>query len=105
MNILTELWVGMPLGSYTATRGWSPEAIDASAGRLRDAGWLDGDELSAAGRRVRADIEATTDELEAGIVEAIGADLDGVLSSLSDWSDRCVAAGTFPPDVHKRAAG
>ncbi|MEJ7801327.1 MAG: hypothetical protein WKF60_12460 [Ilumatobacter sp.] len=105
MNILTELWVGMPLGSYTATRGWSPEAIAASASRLRDAGWLDGNELSAAGRRVRDDIEATTDDLEAGVVEAFGGDLDAVLSQLSDWSERCVAAGAFPPDVYKRAAG
>lgn len=105
MNILTELWVGMPLGSYTATRGWAPDLIDARAADLRAAGWLDGDALSAEGRRVRGDIEANTDDLEAEIIEALGADLDGVLSSLSDWSDRCVAAGTFPPDVYKRAAG
>src|SRR5205823_11026343 len=25
MNILTELWLGMALGSYTATRGWGAD--------------------------------------------------------------------------------
>ena len=33
MNVLTELWVGMPLGSYSATRGWSADQLgDGAAG-------------------------------------------------------------------------
>lgn len=103
MNILTELWVGMPLGSYTATRGWSPEVIDAQADELRRIGWLDGDVLTAEGRAVRVAVEADTDALEAGVVDALGD--DAVLSELANWSQRCVAAGAFPPDVYKRAAG
>ncbi|MEO6652116.1 MAG: hypothetical protein ABIP17_05600 [Ilumatobacteraceae bacterium] len=105
MNILTELWVGMPLGSYTATRGWQPEAIESRAAKLRAAGWLNGDQLSAAGRQIRDDIEATTDDLQAEIVERLGADVDAVISALQDWSTRCVEAGAFPPDAYKRAAG
>jgi hypothetical protein len=27
MNVLTELWVGLPLGSYTATRGWPEPTV------------------------------------------------------------------------------
>ena len=38
MNVLTELWVGMPLGAYTATRGWSPEQVAAEVAELEAAG-------------------------------------------------------------------
>ena len=47
MNVLTEVWVGMPLGSYSATRGWSQQQIEATAAALRAEGLLDGDDLSA----------------------------------------------------------
>lgn len=105
MNVLTELWVGMPLGSYTATRGWSPRAITAAADGLRGRGLLDGDDLSGRGRALRTEIEATTDALQTPLVEALGDDLDALAQQLHEWSTRCVAAGAFPPDVYKRAAG
>jgi hypothetical protein len=117
MNVLTELWVGMPLGSYSATRGWTPEQLTATADRLRADGLLDGDqqavqaeqaeqaELSRRGRVWRDGLEATTDAQERSIVEALGDGFDGVVARLDEWSARCVAAGAFPPDVFKRAAG
>ena len=105
MNVLTEVWVGFPLGSYSATRGWSPEQIAAAADRLRGGGLLVADELTDAGRRLRDGIEADTDALEASIVEALGPHLDADLAALDEWSARCVAARAFPPDVFKRAAG
>ena len=40
MNILTELWVGMPLLSYTATRGWAPEVMQRAVESLELCGWL-----------------------------------------------------------------
>jgi len=30
MNVLTECWLGMPLLSYTATRGWPEAAMRAA---------------------------------------------------------------------------
>ncbi len=111
MNVLTELWVGMPLGSYSATRGWTPEQITATADRLRGDGLLEDDhqaaqaELSRRGQVWRDGLEATTDAQERSIVEALGDGFDGVVARLDAWSARCVAAGAFPPDVFKRAAG
>ncbi|MET0461481.1 MAG: hypothetical protein ABW195_19700 [Ilumatobacteraceae bacterium] len=106
MNVLTELWVGMPLGSYTSTRGWSADQIAAAVEGLTGHGSLDdGGELTAAGRAVRDDIEAVTDAMEQPIVDALGRDADVVIAQLDDWSARCIAAGAFPPDVFKRAAG
>jgi hypothetical protein len=105
MNVLTELWLGMPLGSYTATRGWGPEQIDATVTALVAAGLAKDGQLTAAGRRARDDLEATTDAMEASIVDALGPDRDAIIAQLDDWSARCIAAGSFPPDVFKRAAG
>jgi len=105
MNVLTEVWVGMPLGSYSATRGWSAEQLAAAADRLRAAGLLDGDTLTEAGRRERDELEARTDAMESSIVGALVAHLDEDIAVLDTCSARCVAAGAFPPDVYKRAAG
>jgi hypothetical protein len=105
MNVLTELWVGMPFGTYSATRGWSADQLATAAARLRADGLLDGDELSDRGREWRDGLEATTDDMEAGIVAAIGPGFDDVVARLDEWSRRCIAGAAFPPDVFKRAAG
>lgn len=105
MNVLTELWTGLPLGSYSGTRGWSPEAVGAATSQLEQRGWLRDGALTDAGREQRRAIEATTDRAEQPIVDALGDELDAVVERLDVWSARCVAAGAFPPDHRKRAAG
>jgi len=105
MSILTELWLGMPLGSYTGTRGFSEPVIAAAASGLRDRGLLEGDQLSERGRALRASIERRTDAMEQSIVDALGAGLGGLIERLDAWSAACVAASAFPPDPLKRAAG
>ena len=105
MNVLTELWVGMPLGSYTATRGWSGPQIDAEVQRLRETGLIDGDQLSPSGQARRDELEATTDAMEQPIVDALGPRFDALVAQLDEWSTRCIDARAFPPDVFKRAAG
>ncbi len=105
MNVVTELWVGMPFGSYSATRGWSAEQLGAATDRLRARGWLDGDALSTEGQTRRDAIEATTDAMEATLVDALGPDTDHIIHELDGWSQRCVDAAAFPPNAFKRAAG
>ena len=105
MNILTELWVGMPLGGYTASRGWSPERIASTASAMAAKGWLEGESLTADGAALRTDIEASTDRLQEPILDALGAGIEQVLVDLTAWSQLCIDAKAFPPDVFKRAAG
>ncbi|MGH2480807.1 MAG: SCO6745 family protein, partial [Ktedonobacteraceae bacterium] len=105
MNILTELYVGMPLGSYTASRGWSPDAIATNVARLQTAGLIEEETLTPAGLRVREEIEEHTDAMEQPLLDAIGDDLEPLLAQLNQWSDACIAAGAFPPNEQKRAAG
>lgn len=104
-NVLTELWLGMPLGSYTATRGWSPEALAAAVQRLEERGDLADGGLTERGRATRAGLEAATDAAMAPAVDALGGQLEDVVGRLHAWGDRCVAAGAFPADSLKRAAG
>ncbi len=105
MSILTELWVGFGLGEYSGTRGWDPEAIAATAERLRGDGLLDGDRLSATGRDLRNRIEDATDRTQQQLVGRLGDDVDLLLADLTQWSRRCVEAGAFPPNAYKQAAG
>jgi len=105
MNILTELWLGMPLFSYSASRAWPEEVLQATAEELRAAGLMEGDKLSAAGQSLREQIEEQTDAAQQSIVDAIGSDLEGVIQQLNQWSAACVEAKAFPPDIYKRAAG
>jgi Helix-turn-helix family len=105
MNILTELYVGMPLFSYSATRAWPQEVLEATADQLRTDGLLDGDTLSADGHRLRDEIEQRTDRGQQPILDAIGDDLEAVVDELNRWSAACIDAKAFPPDIGKRAAG
>jgi hypothetical protein len=105
MNILTERWLGMPLHSYTASRGWAPAAVQAATDRLAHRGWVAGASLTDAGRAARSAVEAGTDAQEQEIVDALGDRLDDVCRQLETWSARCIEQGAFPPDALKRAAG
>ncbi|MHB8574254.1 MAG: SCO6745 family protein [Dehalococcoidia bacterium] len=105
MNVLTELWLGMPPGPYTATRGWSEYAIAAAITRLEQDGLVANGVLTAAGREFRDEIEQRTDAMEQPIVAAIGEDFEAVVAQLNAWSALCIEAKAFSPDVFKRAAG
>jgi hypothetical protein len=105
MNVLTELWIGMRLLSYTGTRGWPPAAMRYAVGRLERRGWVRDGVLTEAGRAGRLSIEKRTDEQEQAIAAALGGRLDELCGRLNYWGQRCIEAGAFPPDILKRAAG
>lgn len=104
-NVTTELWHGMPLGSYTSTRGWSEPAVAAAVGSLTSRGWLADGALTPLGVDARRELEAATDRAQQPLVDALGASLDELVARLDGWSARCIAAAAFPPDHLKRAAG
>jgi hypothetical protein len=104
-NIITELQVGWPLHSYTATRGWPPEAMNVATLSLRERGLIAGDALTGSGASLRADIEEATDRQLAPVLDAIGPALSDILPPLQEWSRQIVGHGWFPPDPYKRASG
>jgi hypothetical protein len=99
--VLTELWWRLPLRSYTRTRSWTEEEMDATVAALRDAGVLDGDDLTLAGEALRGEIEWATDRQERPIVEAIGDDLDELLALLTPMVDAVLAGKGYPADPRR----
>ncbi|MBW0132801.1 SCO6745 family protein [Pseudonocardia abyssalis] len=105
MGVLMEVWLGYPVGEYSGTRAWPEEAAAAAVARLEADGLIVDGSLTDRGRAVRDGIEAATDTSQDALVAALGDDLEPVVAALAGWSERCVAAGAFPPDPRKRAAG
>ena len=95
IGLLNDVYMGMPLKSYVRTRGWSDEDLGAGVERLRDRGWLDGDDLSEQGRGVREDIERATDLQMMPALEALGDDFGEVVDLLRPWGVEIRAAGGY----------
>lgn len=96
IGLLTELYWGLPLRSYSRTRGWTQDQYDVAIAGLREQGLLDGDGFSEQGQALRERIEVETDALMAPVLEAIGDDLAVVLETLEDWG-RTIRAGRGYP--------
>lgn len=103
IQLMMELEIGIPLKTYSRTRGWTTEEMDAAIDGMRAKGWMQGDEFSPEGRAFRARIEAETDAMETPIVEAIGADFDELVGLLAPWAAAIVkvgiAGGGYPGDA------
>jgi Helix-turn-helix family len=104
-NLLTELTVGWDPLAYTATRGWSPEAMQAGLAALETRGLVVDGALTDEGRRLRDDLEEGTDRVAQPVVDAIGADVPALIGLLAGWSRKIIDYGWFPPDPYKRASG
>lgn len=104
-NLLTELHVGWDPHTYTATRGWSPEAMTDATTALESRGLVADGALTEQGAALRSDVEEATDMLVAPVLRAIDSQLAVLVNTLDVWSRKVVEAGAFPPDPLKRAAG
>jgi hypothetical protein len=105
MNVLTEVWVGYPVGEYSGTRAWPAPRQAAAVAALEADGLLADGRITPAGRSFRDAVETATDTAQADLVAALEPGLAALTEQLDAWSKRCVEAGAFPPDVRKRAAG
>src|SRR6056297_2819361 len=96
IGILTELAWGMPVRSYSRTRGWTADDFDRSEHHLRDLGYLDGSgpdtHLSQPGRHAREQIEVVTDDQMRPALDALGDDIDELFEILAPWG-KAVRAG------------
>lgn len=108
IQLMMELELRIPLKTYSMTRGWTLEQMDAAIEGMRVKGWMEGDEFSAEGKAFRARTEADTDAMETPIVEAIGADFDELIGLLAPWASTIVKAGIagggYPGDADAIAA-
>ena len=85
INLLTEAWWGMPMRSYSRTRAWSDAEFDAAEERLAGRGLLGDGAITDAGRDLRDQIEAATDAQCRPFVDALGDDVDELVSILRPY--------------------
>ena len=96
ISLLTELFWGLPIATYTFTRGWTQEQVDAGIARLEAKGYVADKQFTDAGRDYRRAIEAATDALEADIVEALGERSDELFALLEPLQQAVLDAKGYP---------
>jgi hypothetical protein len=107
IGLLTELFWGLPLRSYSRTRGWSTEQFDAAEEALRTRGWIAADgAFTTAGRAAREDIEIATDAQMGPIMRRVGDDAGDLIALLAPWGAAIRSAGGYlSSGPHDLAAG
>lgn len=99
-QLFMELWWRMPYSSYTVSRGWPQDEIDATLARLREVGLIAADAFAftAAGEALRAEIELATDRQQWPVIEAIGDDFTELVALLRPLKDAVITARAYPVD-------
>lgn len=93
MQLMSELQLGIPLKTYSMTRGWTIDQMDAALDGMRANGWMEGDGFTPDGRVFRERLESETDAMETPLVDAIGADFDELIGTLRPWAAAIVKVG------------
>lgn len=105
IGLLSELYWGLPMRSYSRTRAWTDEQFDAAADRLRSRGLVDEVGFTTAGRAAREAVEVATDAQMRPAIAAIGDDLDELFDRLRPWGDTIRAGkGYLSSGPHDLAA-
>ena len=96
IGLLTELYWGLPMRSYSRTRAWTTEQFDAAHERLQARGWVDDTSLTPAGREAREAIEVATDAQMARAIDALGDDIGELVERLGPWGAQVRAQQGYP---------
>ena len=97
IGLLTELYWGLPMRSYIRSRAWSAAELDEATERLHSRGLLDGDAFSERGRAEREAVEVATDGHMRPAIEALGPDLDELVTIVEPWSAAVRDGGGYLP--------
>jgi hypothetical protein len=96
IGLLTELYWGLPMRSYSRTRAWTEEQFDAAVERLESRGLVADGGLTEQGRAAREAVEVHTDDQVRPAVEALGDDADELFALLAPWGRAIRAAKGYP---------
>jgi hypothetical protein len=105
IGLLTELYWGLPLMSYSRTRGWSDDDYTAAIGRLESRGLVRDGAFTDEGRAMRERIEVATDRQMRAAVDVIGDDFDRLVETLTVYSRAVQTMKGYPASgPHELAA-
>ena len=96
IGLMTELFWGLPLKSYSRTRGWSEDDYRAAIDRLESRGLIGDGAFTDAGRAAREGVERATDAQMTVALQAMGDDLDRLLGLLTPWSQAVQTHKGYP---------
>jgi hypothetical protein len=96
IGLLTELYWGLPMRSYIRTRAWGDGDLDAATERLEARSYIADGAMTESGRAAREEVEVATDRQCDQIAEALGDDLEELVTVLSRWGEAIRAAGGYP---------
>ncbi len=96
IGLLTELYWGLPMRSYSRTRAWSDADFDAATDRLTGRGLIADGALTDSGREQREAIETHTDAQQQPVLDALGDDVDWLCTTLEQWGAAIRAAKGYP---------
>lgn len=96
IGLVTELYWGLPLRSYSRTRAWSDEQFDAAETRLVERGHLADGAFTDAGRAAREAVETHTDAQMAPTLAALGDDAEELVERLLPWGAAVREAHGYP---------
>jgi len=85
IGLMSELYWGLPMRSYSRTRAWTDAQFDAAHARLQGRGLLDDTGFTPEGRAAREQIEVRTDEQMRPTLEALGDDIDELVALMTPW--------------------
>ena len=85
IGMLSELYWGLPLRTYSRTRAWTDAQFDAAHERLRSRGMVGDVGFTAAGRAAREHVEVSTDAQMAPTMKALGDDAEELFALLEPW--------------------
>ena len=85
IGLLSELYWGLPMRSYSRTRAWTNEQFDVAHEALKARGLVDDDGFTAKGREARELIETVTDAQMSPAIAALGDDIEELFDILEPW--------------------
>jgi len=83
IGLMTELYWGLPLKTYTRSRAWSHDELDDGIRRLENHGLIKDGAFTEQGRDEREAIEKCTDRQCRPIIECLGDEFDTVINVLT----------------------
>ena len=96
IGLLSELYWGLPMRSYSRTRAWTRDQFDAAHEALQGRGLVDATGFTPKGREARELIEMVTDAQMASAIAALGDDIEELFAILRPWGEQVRAGFGYP---------
>ncbi|MGA0862779.1 MAG: SCO6745 family protein [Ilumatobacteraceae bacterium] len=96
IGVVSELYWGLPLKSYSRSRGWTDDDYAVALERLERDGLVADGALTRRGREVREQVEIATDLQMRPVVSALGDAIGDLVAVLRPWGATVRAAQGYP---------